>query len=474
MSDHEARLSRLAERGEAAGAERLIARLEADLRSSRPQVRRLRGLTFGLAAFALVIVVGILTRLVLSDPGPLVSGETMWIAHGDAENTRSVASGPGGFLRVPFVIHQDGPFVEFSEDGRSWEGVGLPGSVSSAVTFVLSTDDTWLVATQSPDSIEQAWRSADGMTWESVEWPDGFDAVYQLEASGQRFLLTSIGEDSTITAWTSVDATAWAEAPPPPGFYVGLLDEFAALPVGSDQPLQLSMDGVTWSPVEAAIGGPGASTEWITRTRSAYIAFIRGADGELTVVTSQDGVTWTEPRPLPFSAVLAGSVFTVASAGDRVAVAPIGAEDGEIWETEDGVNWRRALRTDDQIESIALRQMGDSTYRGVWVGRERDESGASPVTTMLLLPDEDLDQAGLDLQVSILEDGEVTSEEFVQALDGWVGCLAGAGYPGATYELPEEGIGYGREYPSPDDEAEVAERRCWQSYLQRIEEAQTP
>ena len=100
-------------------------------------------------------------------------------------------------------------------------------------------------------------------------------------------------------------------------------------------------------------------------------------------------------------------------------------------------------------------------------GDDSVESGEL-VTTTAPVPDQ-LEQAGIDLRNAILADGEVTQEEFNQAVEAAAACLENHGLTGVTWNEYGD-LGWAPDDGSQDRQAaeEAIHNLCYFSYLGRL------
>lgn len=94
--------------------------------------------------------------------------------------------------------------------------------------------------------------------------------------------------------------------------------------------------------------------------------------------------------------------------------------------------------------------------------------GDELVTTTAPVPDQ-LEQAGIDLRNAILADGEVTQEEFDQAVEAAAACLENHGLTGVAWNEYGD-LGWAHDDSSPDRQAaeEAIYNLCYFSYLDRL------
>lgn len=518
MSRYEDAFETLATRGIPAGATALLERIDSEAATPAPlaaqqPTRRWSGPILAAAAFALILGVGLTWNLFLAPGGDIADlpgTDIEWIEVAGDGLLESVTAGPGGFLRVPFFIHPEGPSLEFSSDASTWSDVELEGNIRSAVRQIATTKERWLVVLDDNDDT-RAWTSPDGTSWNPVTWPEGMEGtVEQVAGSDAGFAATTSDPfGSGPGYWLSVDGQTWARAdqlaPGDPlqahlrstgGRLVWRPQEDERRSSGA---FFHSADGRTW--IEGAIELPPGLSDGPNRWNIAMLEHVNGlwialgevnrlgADPVLYSWISRDGTTF-EPRGIPeFGSVPDRAVntnrFSQSVIGEWVVVAPslvpviegpdgigqaAGASisTGEIWATRDGSAWIRTLRTDGEILTIGGGKAGDALV-GFWI-RLPSSNGDQPVvtTTGIVVEPQELDPAGLELQRQILADDEVTMEELIQALDGWKACMEARGVEHVSYEVDRQGIA-GMAYGSPTPTAgEAEDAACSASYLNKV------
>ena len=171
-----------------------------------------------------------------------------------------------------------------------------------------------------------AWISDDGITWErswegtgSAVDPNELNEVHVTMDSvveGPDGLLVGVGATldenghSIATVWTSRDGRQWGRIEPGTAAFTPgtvmldvALGEHGYVAVGSDggtgAAIWQSPDGVTWARIDTASQSFDGirSLDSVAALDAGYItvgsrAWINGASGVLTVLTSPDGVTW--------------------------------------------------------------------------------------------------------------------------------------------------------------------------------------
>lgn len=517
MSQYRNAFAILAERGTPIGATALLERvdtgLNAPLQLTEPPRRRFPAIAVAAAVFAAIFGGGLLWGLLVSPSSEVATGDTIqWMEIEEARGgLEAVASGPGGFVRTPHVLRPGRAEFWFSPDGMSWRPFILPDTDAPAGSQpIATTRDTWLL-TLDDGSRRRGWVSPDGLTWQEARWSDELvETIGQVVGSPGGFvaLTNNIFGAGPQMLW-STDGIEWDEIGQPPA---------ADLRFGS---LWGTAGGAVWVPfvtnpaLPADVYHTTDGERWIAGTitlpeelRSApmrlmitaveYFADRFVAIGEvaggvddpfLYVWTSVDGVEWTPQGIPPFGSAPGRAVITngTVALDGRIVVAPatvsIGTDEsdvlipsgevistGELWSSTDGVSWTRSLSTALRIESFSALVTDAGDLIGVWVGRVNDPAGPLVlVTTAPLVPTEEIDQAGLELQAEILADGVVTREELETAWAGWKACMEDRGLIDVSFEIQANG-GVSTEYGSRDrTRGEAEDAACRESYVNRVE-----
>ncbi|MCP3977136.1 MAG: hypothetical protein GY720_21820, partial [bacterium] len=396
MSRYEDAFETLATRGIPAGATTLLERLDSEVATPVPlagqqPTRRWSGPMLAAAAFALILGVGLAWNLLLAPGGDVAEPpgtDIEWIEVTDGGFLESVTAGPGGFLRAPFLIHPEGPSLEFSIDGKTWSSLQLAGATRSWLRRVATTIERWLVVLDDNDDT-RGWASPDGASWSPVSWPEGMQGtIEQVAGSDGGFAATTSDPfGSGPGYWVSDDGLAWERADelapgdPLQARLHSTGGKMVWYPQGDERQSPgtffHSADGRTW--IEGTIELPPDVSDRPHRWTITMLEHVDGlwialgevnradTDPVLYSWISRDGTTF-EPRGIPeFGSVPDRAVttdyYSQTVIGGWVVVAPVlvtvvegpdgigqasGASisTGEIWATRDGTAWTRALRTD--------------------------------------------------------------------------------------------------------------------------------
>lgn len=187
-----------------------------------------------------------------------------------------------------------------------------------------ANDDTFVVAGTSSGETPFAWRSIDGLAWHDTGRGLPADSPPTLVTTTDAgFLL--VGRGSRTDAEASVDGSSWTpvEAPPVPpafnpvgdGMTAAALVPTAGGPLAiyeSDDATVLSAwrrlaDG-TWEEVPLGALGPGAGvTDGVTIDGLSYLLLIR--DGRAGLVSSTDLTTWTDIAVPPMDSISGIATF---------------------------------------------------------------------------------------------------------------------------------------------------------------------
>lgn len=523
MSNYKDAFEAMATRGTPVGATSLLERTREDLSGvtrlvepSKPP--RFSGLAVAAAVFVVVIAVGglfaFLSRQTDEIAGDVDAFGIEWLEGPFAGLVGGPTSGPGGFVKPPFG--PDNGSIEFSSDGQTWTPVWLTGwSRQSWARILVASDTLWMVAAEDGSSIGDPWLSPDGQAWTQVEWgPEMTGIVADVVTSGDGFLATTDDAFGVgLQYWWSSDGVEWAEVENVdfggPGRYRlwGTSGGILAVPdqAGTEATLvvQRSIDGSSWVDGEMSLPAEVAASAF--RWHLSAVAYFgdqwiavaeldrTGVDPVVVVWTSPDGVTWASSGTVDFGleSGMAATSLRVAAIGDVVAVSfdkvPVAEGDdglrraggysdapGEIWVSDDARSWTKALEIGSRLMGLAGTITGDGRAVGLWMGFPQSTQNEEPVvaTTGIVPPPQEIDPAGIALQDRILADGEVTQDEYIEAMEGWKRCMEERGIERVAYDEVTARGGGGRQYGSPTAEAgEAADAACEASYLTRVQEA---
>lgn len=525
MRNYEHAFETLVSRGTPIGATALLERIEnqsPDVGHLSEPRRQWSGLAVAAVAFAAVLAFGGLWALMARQGDDLARTVdefgVEWIEL-RKENAliMSLAAGPGGLVQLDMGQAFG---LEFSPDGKDWSKIELPGiDRLSYVSDLVASEDVWLALVTAGDTGEPAgaYVSSDGQTWSSVVLPSDLrDTISDVVSSGSGFL--AIGRDffgAGTTLWWSTDGRQWSltDSLPPTDIgdaFVWATSAGIALTPSAHGPNPIlpiyhTVDGTTW--VEGSLRLP---TEFDSTSHRWLLSIVEYAGGQWIAIgevestgarphshvwTSSDGIEWlsqgvpgfdeVEDRALSLrsqSAVIGNLLVVFPNAlgvveGEDGYLRGVGssAPTGEIWATEDGVSWFRVLETDRDILGVGGMATNTGVLVGVWHGRLRSRQGIAPApvetTTSPVVPPQELDPVGLELQDEILADGTVTENELQRALEGWKTCMEERGLVHVFFKIEVQG-GWSSEYGSPDEYAgEAEDAACRASYVNRVETA---
>jgi hypothetical protein len=238
----------------------------------------------------------------------------------------------GGFIAWPFL----GAQLWRSPDGRTWKRDKRPGSVFFGDG--IATEDGLVFVGQTPDRKPTALRSTDGKKWSATELPaaEGGDDLPNLIvrlADGTLLAAATGTRDAAATLWRSVDGTEWQIVPMPdtePGAFIGGIAPSATgavmvVPhlsetgvIGST--IWATTDGTDWQAVHESpevwlstpVPGPGATYVWAGSA----------------LLSSTDGLTWTESRPEAFDGPYTVFGGAVTPDGELVTIGRVEAIKG--------------------------------------------------------------------------------------------------------------------------------------------------
>lgn len=196
----------------------------------------------------------------------------------------------------------------------SWRDLGVVGPAfeGRTVRLMLSAPDGDLVAVghDQRSTLPAVWTSNDGTTWREAVQPENVFGG-RLPTSGTRWddRIWVVGWDISVTAaqraiWTSADGTSWSLVDDPSallGTEAGDL-RIVSGPAGllvwaPDGRVWASADGARWE--RSDIGISGATDAAVDASRFHVV----GRDGRRAfVVSSTDGVHWSQPATRPTTA----------------------------------------------------------------------------------------------------------------------------------------------------------------------------
>jgi len=260
--------------------------------------------------------------------------------------TRTTLAGPDSFSSgLSSVVWTGTQFVAVglyqsaaavSPDGVSWIWHAGPSAAA------IASSGEWLVAV----GFGQAFRSRDGIAWESQTLPSSESYLFGVAWGWDRFV--AVGERGAIL--TSPDGRVWTDRSRP-GWDTFTAVAFAAgrfVAVGTD--VLSSADGVSWTPWLDKVG-----VRFINAVAGSGEEFVAVGDVE-SVLRSDDGLTWSKVdaglSDLPLDAWLgdviwAGSQFVAV--GNRSSTLGTG---GVVLRSPDGRVWTR-VDVADNLRNVA-------------------------------------------------------------------------------------------------------------------------
>jgi hypothetical protein len=318
-----------------------------------------------------------------------------------------VVAGPG-LVAAGLDSSGDDPnaAVWISDHGSSWARIAEPQLAGPGAQGIhdLVIGGPGIVAVgfdgSSGDYDGAIWVSADGIAWDRVA-EEAFDAPGEQEINAiidTGAGLVAAGYDAVGTAvdaavWVSRDGYEWRRIFDPAlgGFGNQRISSLAKGPGGLvaagtqyepndfglynlDARVWVSDDGESWSLVDDPIfGGPG--WQFITVVVAGPEGFVAagthilghpGADNDLAVWVSADGITWNlidepifdRPRVQRISAMIHGPEGIIAVGYDTE---PPGNRIPAVWRSADGTAWAR-------VHDPALREVGNRWMNAVVFG----------------------------------------------------------------------------------------------------------
>jgi hypothetical protein len=210
----------------------------------------------------------------------------------------------GGFIAWPYL----GAQLWRSPDGRTWKRDKRPASAFFADG--IATEDGLIFVGRSPDGMPVALRSADGKKWSATElpMPEGGDQLPNLIVSladGTLLAAATGTRDAGATLWRSEDGAEWQIVPMPDTEPGAFIEGIAATGSGATMVVpHISDTAVLGSTIWTSTDG--ADWQETHRVSDVWLSQpVPGPDATYVwagpvLLTSGDGLTWTESRPEAF------------------------------------------------------------------------------------------------------------------------------------------------------------------------------
>lgn len=236
-----------------------------------------------------------------------------------AENVSAASFANGQF----FVLGIYGS-ITTSADGTTWtrRSTGTVNDLGAAIH-----DGSKFIASGSGGTI---LTSADGTTWTSVTTGSTAD-FHKLAYNGTRYVaagFTGILQSTNLTSWTAISGTTSDR-------YTGLAygnNTFVAAYSATTLGTRTSADGITWSAANNTTG-TGGSTNGIVFGSGVFVIITGGGGGTTKILSSTDGVAWTDRSP---SGLTATSFDSLAAGGGRFVALTF---DRRSVTSADGITW---------------------------------------------------------------------------------------------------------------------------------------
>ena len=192
---------------------------------------------------------------------------------------RSVGFGNGTFVTAAY----GSKMAAYSTDGITWTGVELP--VSSNWGAIGYGNGLFVIVTNS-GAAKHAVYSADGITWNSTSLP-AYKGWTSVAYGAGKFVVVHTG---TGGAAYSLDGITWTSTTTPSASWTDVVfDGTKFVAIGGASHVMYSEDGISWN--HASL--PRSSAKYYLAYSGSK--FVGIANGKNIFVTSEDGITWTDP-----------------------------------------------------------------------------------------------------------------------------------------------------------------------------------
>ncbi|QFG25140.1 hypothetical protein [Actinomadura sp. WMMB 499] len=213
-----------------------------------------------------------------------------------------------------------------SPDGAAWARAKVP-AVRGGLSDVAHGGHGWLAVGRAGEE-PLALRSSDGVTWRRAAAPPGRPAAVAAGPAGY----VAVG---TGAAWRSSDLGEWrgARIDGDPADVTATANGYAAVGGRAKAPaVWTSADGAAWRavPLPPGLDGP------LTGVAAAGGAVVAVGPGVPPLVSSDGGATWA-PRGIGEVSPTA----VTATSGGFVVAGVTGGQDGAVFASADGTEWRR-------------------------------------------------------------------------------------------------------------------------------------
>jgi len=252
----------------------------------------------------------------------------------------------------------------------------MPFDDSATVADLIYADGVYLAGGASSDGA-QVWWTHTGYDWSStttidrpdassaiqyiVPWKDGFVAI-----GSERFINNQVDIWTTTRPKESWEYHGRLEPDSGPAIGLAATSQLLALTEGEAGWMGwTSSDGVEWAPRELA-GLANALLQGLTSDGDAFYAYGRSLEGSVplpAIYRSEDGISWQEVLQAEFPSISTVSDIGVAD-GRMVAVGYTTSDESQsmipLWETNDGVEWKRIAVDDPAIlaQSVSFTVTG--------------------------------------------------------------------------------------------------------------------
>lgn len=220
----------------------------------------------------------------------------------DGENWDSVDLGSAqmwsfaGYFGEKFVVLSRGRVFSSSSDGRTWQVTELPQSLSRTWVRAAYHSGTWIAVAEGSGT---TLSSTDGVAWtQSGDLPSGGNQGWRdIAWVGTRFI--AVPNTGKTLAYSLDLGTTWVSGPTlPTGGSVKCVaysgTRAVILSLSSDV-MTSTNGGVTWTKESSTV--PITQREYVYWSNDQFLSISQAVN---KILTSPDGITWTE-RTLPSS-----------------------------------------------------------------------------------------------------------------------------------------------------------------------------
>jgi hypothetical protein len=305
----------------------------------------------------------------------------------------SVTTWSGGYVALGAPTNQVSLPGWISRDGRTWTELPADTFGAAAISVAAPCADGVVVAVQSQTGERTVWRSADGVTWTSVQSPQ-MRISRDGDLAGNQTGAVAIPNEPTNGIVFSSDGATW-QTVSLPGASASRVEAVAAFRTGfvalgdsgstTRSPLAWSStDGLHWTRATVE-NHPDYGFFSVASAGSGLVAFSTTAEvpGLTAFWTSSDGRHWKVSVADPFGVIQEGEGVGSANGnftGDGTRLLGSGrraaGQPTDYWTSLDGTRWTKLALTGDTAavvaEDVTPFLMPDGVFfsgdSGAWFG----------------------------------------------------------------------------------------------------------